>query len=162
MSNRNARRFPLLGVLCASLLLYGNASAQGLLAQRLVERAAARHDALVQNLDLNASQRAALAQVEATRNTFLLQLLADLPPLMARVKADLANPAADLRATAAIVQATVDRELLAHRQVVEARLDFFYEVLTPAQQAIVRAELTERLAALEKLREALLALAATR
>lgn len=155
-------RLPVLATWLGALLLSGAAAAQGVLAQRLVERAAARHEALVQTLQLDAGQRAALAQVEATRNAFLLQLLTDLPPLVARVKADLADPAADLRTTAALVQATVDRELAAHRRVVDARLDFFYDVLTPAQQALVRAELSERLVALEKLREALLALAATR
>lgn len=136
------------------------AQLQGQVLSRLLDRAADRHDRIVEALALDPAQQAALAQVEATRRQFFLQLMADLPPLIARVKADLADPQADLRATVAALQSTVDRELLAHRRVVSARLDF-YDQLDPAQQAQVRAALAERLAALEKLREALFALAAS-
>lgn len=144
-------------------LLFGSAiaSAQGMWAGRLAQRANERHNELIQELGLTASQQAVLASVEAARRQFFMQLLVDLPPLIARIKADLHNPDADLRATAAAVQATVDRELAAHRQVVAARLDL-YEALSPQQQAQVRAELINKLEAFEKLKEALLALAATR
>jgi hypothetical protein len=118
----------------------------------------ARQQALAAELALDARQAAAWQAVQRARVEFLLGLRVDVEALRQRVVRDLADPASDLHATAAAIEATVDREIAAHRVVRDAQLAF-YDGLDPAQQAIVRRHLLERIERLERLREALADLA---
>jgi hypothetical protein len=135
----------LTGTVAAQVLIPGGA---------LAERFAARRAALLAQLQLSPDQVGAWAQVERRRGEFALGLRSEVDQLAQRVRADLADPNVDLRRTARTVQDSVDRQIAAHRELVEARLAF-YEQLDPEQQARVRAELLARLERLENLREAL-------
>ena len=117
-------------------------------------RAQARSQAFAAELALDPAQQAAWSGVQRERIEFLLGLRLDLEQLKVRVRRDLADPAADLRQTAAAIEATVDRELAAHRAVRDAQLAF-YDGLDAGQQAKVRAHLLERIEKLERLREAI-------
>jgi Spy/CpxP family protein refolding chaperone len=124
-------------------------------AERLVERRAAFASELV----LDPAQQAAFDALGRSQLLAAMEARADIEALVIRIKNDLAAPAADLRATAAEIDATVDRRIAAQRDLREARLAF-YDQLDPAQQEKARAELLDRIERLERLRVALLDLAA--
>lgn len=114
----------------------------------------ARQQAFVASLDLTAGQQASLSQLRARELAFRGDARADVAQLATRVKADLADPHADLHATVRTIQSDVDRLLAAHREVTTAKLAF-YDTLDARQQAKVREQLLARIEKLERLRDAL-------
>lgn len=124
-------------------------------AERLIERRAT----FASDLALDPAQQAAFDALGRSQLLVAMEARADIEALVIRIKADLAAPGADLRATAAEIDATIDRRIAAQRELREARLAF-YDQLDPAQQERTRAELLDRIERLERLRVALLDLAA--
>jgi hypothetical protein len=147
---------PLLAVAC---LATAQAMPTGPFARVFAERLIERRATFASELALDPAQQVAFDALGRSQLLAAMEARADVEALVARLKADLAAPAADLRLTAAEVDATVDRRIAAQRQLREARLAF-YDQLDPAQQEQTRAELLDRIERLERLRVALLDLAA--
>ena len=133
-----------------ALAVAGGAVAQNTFGARWL----ARQQAFAASLDLTAAQQASLSQLRARELAFRGDARADVAQLATRVKADLADPHADLHATVHTIQSDVDRLLAAHRDVTAAKLAF-YDSLDARQQAKVRAQLLARIEKLERLRDAL-------
>jgi hypothetical protein len=110
-------------------------------------------------LHLSPSQQQAYAELRALRLANLATARAELSALSERVKADLSDPSADLRATQQAIRVTADALIAAHRDYTSARLDFYQQELDPTQQAQVRAHLLAAVERLERLGELLLAFA---
>jgi hypothetical protein len=146
-----------------ALLLAGTVAAQGLLprtgAGPWAERLGERRSTAVAALHLSPSQQQAYAELRALRLANLATARAELSALSERVKADLSDPSADLRATQQAIRVTADALIAAHRDYTSARLDFYQQELDPTQQAQVRAHLLAAVERLERLGELLLAFA---
>lgn len=146
------------GALVASALLVGSGAllAQSSFGAALLARLNDRQQALINALNLSPNQMLQAAALQQKSKAARASALLAVATTATLVKRDLSNPQSNLHATTQMVQASLDQQLAQHRALTEERLRF-YDSLSPAQQAVIRAEAVERIEKLERLRDALVA-----
>ena len=144
-------------VASALILVSGAVLAQSSFGAALFARLTDRQQALISELNLTPAQQLQAAALQQKAKSTRASALLAAATTATLVKRDLKNPQSNLRAITQMVQATIDQQLAQHRALTEERLRF-YDSLSPAQQALIRAEAVARVEKLERLRDALMAL----
>ncbi len=152
------RQFILIGATTLFVIGTSAALAQPTMLSPLLRFASERQQSIasfVTTLNLTPAQQAQARALQQSAKETRVDILLAATVAGEQVKRDLADPNADLHQTARLVQATVDTQLAAHRALTDERLRF-YDNLSPSQQALVRAEIVERIERLERLQQVLL------
>jgi DNA-binding transcriptional regulator YdaS (Cro superfamily) len=145
-------------IVASALILVSSALlAQSNFGAALFARLTDRQQALLSELNLTPAQLQQAAALQQQAKATRASALTAAATTATLVKRDLKNPQSNLRATTQMVQTTVDQQIAQHRALTAERLRF-YDSLSPAQQAVIRAEAVTRIEKLERLRDALLAL----
>jgi hypothetical protein len=147
------------GTIVASALILASGAllAQSNFGAALFARLTDRQQALLSELNLTPAQQQQAAALQLKAKSTRSSALMAVATTATLVKRDLKNPQSNLRATTQMVQATVDQQIAQHRALTAEHLRF-YDSLSPAQQAVIRAEAVARIEKLERLRDAVLAL----
>ncbi len=135
-----------------SLLLLGPALAVAVPARHATVPPAVM--AKVQQLDLTPAQRAELVELLIRAQALHVTVQADVDAYLGDAKRELARADGDLRTLASQRETLVELRIANARELRDELLNFYYEDLSPQQQATMRGFLLQRIARIERVRAA--------